>query len=108
MRLTKDASECSDRYLAMLRDDGGVGDFAVLRTNLTWLPFWLYSENPAASSRRLTSRKGRGLSRSNFYLNDLNFRHASRLWFLEMELQSFSQVGQGLFLGLSLAGDVEF
>src|SRR5438445_5598013 len=43
-----------------------------LRTNLTWLPFWLASTKPAASSRRLTSRKGWGLSRPNLDLDGAN------------------------------------
>jgi hypothetical protein len=31
--------------------------------NFTWLPLWLASENPAALSLRMTSRKGRGFTR---------------------------------------------
>ena len=41
-------------------------------TNLTWLPFWEASTNPAASSLGLTSRKGCGLSRPNFDLDQPN------------------------------------
>ena len=38
------------------------------RANFTWLPFWLTSMKPTASSRRRTSRKGSGLSRPNLHL----------------------------------------
>src|ERR1035437_303151 len=78
------------------------------RTNLTWLPFWLASTNPAASSRRLTSRKGCGLSRPNLNLygaNDWGTRGPR--WF-EVQLQRLLQVGESLCFALTLAGDIDF
>ena len=74
------------------------------RTNFTWLPFWLASEKPAASSRRLTSRKGRGLSRANLHLDRTNLRRTRRVRRFEVKLQCLSQVFERLFFGGSLAG----
>ncbi len=78
------------------------------RTNLTWLPFWLVSTNPAASSRRLISRKGCGLSRPNLNLDRTNLWGTCGLRRLEMEFQRFLQVGESLFFGFTLASNVEF
>jgi hypothetical protein len=82
--------------------------FSERRTNLTWLPFWVVSTNPAASSRRLTSRKGRGLSRPNLDLNGPDFGRPRSLWRLEMELQRLFQIGERFLFGFSLTGDVNF
>ena len=57
------------------------------RTNLTWLPLWLASTKPAASGRRLISRKGCGLSRPNLNLDHANFGGARGLRRLEVKLQ---------------------
>ena len=62
------------------------------RTNLTWLPFWLASENPAASSRCLISRKGSGLSRPNLNLDCPNLRGPRGSGRLEMKLQCLLQI----------------
>ena len=79
-----------------------------MRTNLTWLPFWFPSANPADSSRRLTSRKGKGLSRANLDLDDANHRRARGLRRFEMKFERLLQIFQGLLFGLALAGDVDF
>src|SRR3990172_7626942 len=71
-----------------------------LRMNLTWLPFWLASTNPAASKRRLTSRKGRGLSRPNLNLDHANLGRAGGLWRLKIQFQRFLQVFEGPFFRL--------
>jgi hypothetical protein len=78
------------------------------RTNLTWLTLWLASMKPAASSRRLISRNGCGLSRPNLDLNGTNFWELRGLRRLEVKFQGFLQIGESLFLGLTLAGDVDF
>src|SRR3990172_2407219 len=74
-----------------------------LRMNLTWLPFWLASRNPAASRRRLTSRKDWGLSRPNLNLDHANLRRARGLWGLKVQFQRFLQVCEGFFFRLPLA-----
>src|SRR3990172_1396105 len=74
-----------------------------LRTNLTWLPFWLASRNPAASRRRFTSRKGWWLSRPNLNLDHANLGRAGSLWRLEVQFQRFLQVCKGFFFRLALA-----
>src|SRR2546429_6656350 len=76
------------------------------RTNLTWLPFWPASTKPTASRRRLISRKGCGLSRPN--LNCANLWRTCCVRRFEMQFQRFFQVCESLFLGLALAGDIEF
>jgi hypothetical protein len=78
------------------------------RTNLTWLPFWLASTNPAASRRRLISRKGWGLSRPNLDLNNADLRQPCCLRRLEVQFNRFLEVGKSLFLSLALARDIEF
>src|SRR5271170_7612331 len=78
------------------------------RANLTWLPRWLTSTNPAASSRRLTSRKGSGLSRPNLHLNRADAWRPSGVGRLEVKLERFPQVAESFLLGFALAGDVEF
>src|ERR1035437_3715668 len=78
------------------------------RTNLTCLPFWLVSTNPAASSRRLTSRKGCGLSRPNLNLDHANDGWTRGLRWFEVQLQRFLQVGESLFFAFTLAGDIDF
>ena len=78
------------------------------RTNLTWLPFWVVSTKPADSSRRLTSRKDWGLSRANLDLDHPDFRRPRRLRRFEVKFQRLPQVGEGLFFGFALAGDVNF
>src|SRR5208283_1891153 len=78
------------------------------RTNLTWLPFWLAWTKPTASSRRLISRKDWGLSRPNLDLDHADIGRTCCLRRLKVQFQRFPQVGKSLFLGLALAGDVEF
>ncbi len=80
----------------------------VRRTNFTWLPRWLASLNPAASSRRLTSRNGSGLSRPNLYLNGVDLRWPRRHWRLEMEFQRFFQIDERFLFRQPLAGDIDF
>jgi len=105
-------------WLKMLRKvptgiSGFLGTMAVSttfperRTNLTWLPFWLASTKPAASSRRLISRQGCGLSRPNLDLDHTHFRRPRWLGRFEMQFKRFPQVGKGFFLGLALAGDID-
>lgn len=72
-----------------------------------WLPFWLVSTNPAASSRRFTSRNGRGLSRPNLYLDRANFRRTSGDRGLKMEFERFFQIGERVLLRLALGRDVD-
>src|SRR5579872_2999929 len=76
------------------------------RTNFTWLPFWLASTNPAASSRRLTSRNGSGLSRPNLDLNAANFRRASGNRRFEVQLQRLLQIVQRLGFSFALRRNV--
>lgn len=64
-----------------------------IRTNFTWLPFWLASTKPAASSRRFISRKGSGLSRANLNLDRANLWYSGGPWGLKMEFQRFFQIG---------------
>src|SRR5664280_117624 len=78
------------------------------RTNLTWLPFWLVSTKPAASRRRLTSRKGWGLSRPNLDLDQADLRRPCCLRRFEVQFNRFLEIVKSLFLGVALAGDVEF
>src|SRR5208283_2211776 len=78
------------------------------RTNLTWLPFWLASTKPAASRRRLISRKDWGLSRPNLGLDHADLRRPRCPRRFEMQLNRFLEIGKGLLLGLALASDVEF
>jgi hypothetical protein len=78
------------------------------RTNLTWLPFWEVSTNPAVSSRRLTSRNGKGLSRPNLDLNGSDFWWPRGLRRLEMEFQRLFQIGQCFLFGFALAGNINF
>src|ERR1035437_788968 len=78
------------------------------RTNLTWLPFWLVSTKPAASRRRLTSRKGWGLSRPNLDLDQADLRRPRCLRRFEVQFNRFLEVGKSVFLGIALACDVEF
>ena len=78
------------------------------RTNLTWLPLWLASTNPAASSRRLISRKGSGLSRPNLDLDHTNLRRARGLRRFEVQFQRFLQVTQSLFFAFALTGHIDF
>lgn len=77
------------------------------RTNLTWLPFWLASTNPAASRRRLISRKGCGLSRPNLDLDHADSGLSCRSRRLEVQFQRLFQVRQGLFFGFTLAGHID-
>ena len=78
------------------------------RRNLTWLPFWLASANPAASSRRLISRKGSGLSRPNLNLNRSKLRGTRGSRRLEMKLQRLLQIRKSFFFALTLAGNIDF
>ena len=78
------------------------------RTNLTWLPFWLVSTKPAASSRRLISREDCGLSRPKLDLNHADIRRPRCPRSFEVQLQRFLQIGQSLFLGFTLARNVNF
>src|ERR1039457_4515882 len=78
------------------------------RTNLTWLPFWLVSTKPAASRRRLTSRKRWGLSRPNLDLDQADLRRPCGLQRFEVQFNRFLEIGKHLFLGVALAGNVEF
>ena len=78
------------------------------RTNLTWLPFWLASTKPTASRGRLISRKGWGLSRPNLNLDYPDLGRPGCLRRFEVQFEGFLQVGKSLFLGLALAGDIEF
>ena len=83
-------------------------DPLILRTNLTWLPFWLVSTKPVDSLRRLTSRKGKGLRRPNLNLNRSDLRRARGFRWLEMQFESFFKIGERFFFGRALAGDVDF
>src|ERR1035441_5883917 len=76
--------------------------FPASRTNLTWLPFWLVSTKPPASSRRLISRKDWGLSRPNLDLDHANSRRPRCLRRFEVQFQRFLQIGKSLFLGFAL------
>jgi hypothetical protein len=73
-----------------------------------WLPFWLASTKPAASSRRLISRKGCGLRRPDLDLDSADPRSARGLRGLEMKFQRLLQIGESLFFGFALTGDIHF
>ena len=75
-------------------------------TNLTWLPFWIASTKPADSRRRLTTRKGCGLSRPNLNLNHTDLGRASRLRRFKVKFEGFLQIGERLFFSLALAGNI--
>src|ERR1035441_3204409 len=77
------------------------------RTNLTWLPFWLVSTKPTPSRRRLTSRKRWGLRRPNLALDQTDPRRPCCLRRFEVQLNRFLEIGESLFLGVALAGDVQ-
>lgn len=77
------------------------------RTNFTWLPRRPASRNPAVSSRRLTSRKGRGLSRPNLNLDGADFRRSTGRRRLKMKFQRFFQIGESFLFRLTLTGDVD-
>lgn len=81
---------------------------SVWRANLTWLPFWLTSDNPAASSFRLTSRKVSGLSSANFGLDQADWRSDGGAGRFEVEFHGFAEIAESFFLGSALAGDVHF
>ena len=76
------------------------------RTNFTWLPLWLDSTNPANSSRRLISRKGRGLSRPNLNLDHTDLWGPSRTRRLIIKFECLPQVFQSFFFGLALTGNI--
>ena len=76
------------------------------RTNLTWLPFWPCSVNPAASRRRLISRKGSGLRRPNFDLYGPDCGRARCAWFLEMQFERLTQIRECLFFRFTLTRHV--
>jgi len=78
------------------------------RTNLTWLPFCPASANPAASRRRLISRKGWGLSRPNLNLDGANPGRTRCLGWFEVKLQGFLQVRKSFFLAVPLTGNIDF
>jgi hypothetical protein len=79
-----------------------------LLTNLTWLPLWLASANPAASSLRLISRKGRGLSRPNLNLDGAHFGRPCSVRRFKMKFQRFFQIRERLVFCFALAGNVNF
>jgi hypothetical protein len=56
----------------------------------------------------LTSRKGSGLSRPNFYLDGADLRRGCRLRRLEMQFERFLEIRERFLFGRSLAGDVDF
>jgi len=62
----------------------------------------------AASSRRLISLKGSGLSRASFNLDGADFRHPRCVRGLEVKFQRFLQVRQRLLFALTLAGNIKF
>ena len=77
-------------------------------TNLMWLPFWEASANPAASSLRLTSRKGCGLSRPNFDLDQADLWWPRSLRRLKVEIERFAEIIECFLFRLALAGNVQF
>jgi hypothetical protein len=79
----------------------------IFRTNLTWLPFWLASAKPAASSLHFTSRKGCGLSRPNLDLDHADSGWTCRLRRFKMKFKRFLKVGERLLFGGALAGDID-
>jgi hypothetical protein len=81
---------------------------AIVAQTLTWLPFWLASKKPNASSRRLISRKGCGLRRPNLDLDRANLWETGGLRRLEVKLQRFFQVGKSFVFVLTLARDIDF
>ena len=81
--LTQNAAERANRNLGFLRHDSGVD-------SLLWSPPLLAGfDESTASSRRLTSRKGCGLSRPNLNLDRANLWGSRGLRRLEVQLQCF-------------------
>ncbi len=60
---------------------------SVTLTNKTWLPFDVVSTKPTASSRRLTSRYGSGLSGANLDLDRTNLGEMRGGRWLEVEFE---------------------
>jgi hypothetical protein len=79
-----------------------------LRTNFTWLPFWLISKKPARCKRRLISRNDSGLSRPNLDLDRTHGGWTRRPRRLEVQFEGLFQVCQCLFFGGALTGDIHF
>src|SRR5258708_558195 len=106
--LTQNAAESPNRNFGFLRNDGSVDNVLKPPHKLDVTAFWLVSTNPAASSRRLTSRKGCGLSRPNLNLDHANLWRTGGLRRLEVQLECFLQVVESFFFTLTLAGDIHF
>ena len=108
MRLAENNPQRADRHFVFFGTTAVSTPSPLRRTNFTWLPFWLASTKPAASSLRLISLKGSGLSRANFNLDRANLWHARGFRGLEMEFQRFFQIGQCLLFALALTGYIDF
>lgn len=83
-----------------------LGPSSVCFRNLTWLPLLPTSTKPAASSRRFTSRYGRGLSGMDLDVDLAELRCSSCSRLLEMEFKRLTQIRKRLALAFALAGDI--
>jgi len=108
MGLAENASERADRDLVLLGNDRRIDDIAGMPDELDMAPFLACFDETAASSRRLISLKGSGLSRANLDLDRPDLRHSRSVRGLEVEFPRFLQIGQRLLFALTLAGNVEF
>jgi len=81
----ENAAQRADRDVTLFRDDSRVDSFprASDELNVTTLLAGLHE--PTASSRRLTSRKGCGLSRPNLHLDHSDFGWTCRAGWLEVQ-----------------------
>jgi len=66
-----------------------------------------HDNKPADSRRRLISRKASGLSRPNLYLDLEYSRGMAGNRRLEVQFQRLTQIVESLFLGPSLAGNID-
>ena len=108
VRLTQNAAQGADRDFALSRHNCSVDHFACAAHEFHVAASLAGLFKPAASSRRFTSRNGRGLSRPNLNLNGANLRRPSGQRRLKMKLQRFFQVDERFLFSFTLAGDVDF
>lgn len=85
MGLAKNAVQHADRNLVFPWHDGSIDALAGAPNELYVVTFWLASTKPTDSSRRLTSRKGCGLSRPNLHLDHTDLGRPRSLRRFEMQ-----------------------
>ncbi len=108
MGLAENAAQGSYGNLVFLWRDGGIDGLSRASRKLDVAALLPDFDEAAASSRRLTSRKGWGLSRPNLGLDHADLGWTGCLGRFEVQFERFLEVGKSLFLGLALAGNVDF